>query len=83
MHTNERREVTITHFLQLFPRATVRAIFAEFLRILQISPTSRASNDATPFFYFIILIIFLAGVFVDEDSDSDVAVAESLSNLSE
>ena len=81
MHTNERREVTITHFPQLFPRATVRAIFAEFLRILQISPTSRASNDATPFFFLSFFV--LAGVFVDEDSDSDVAVAESLSNVSE
>ena len=77
MYTNERREVTITHFLQLFPRA----IFAEFLRILQISPTSRESNDATPFFFSSFFV--LAGVFVDEDSDSDVAVAESLSNVSE
>ena len=35
MHTNERGEVTTTHFLQLFPCSTIRTRFAEFLHMLQ------------------------------------------------
>ena len=34
MNTNEEREVTTTNFLQLFPRVTFRANFAEFLSFI-------------------------------------------------
>ena len=44
---NEGREVTTTHFLLLFSCVTLRANFAEFLHILQISATSWASAYAT------------------------------------
>ena len=71
MHTNERRAVTTTHFLQLFPHTTVRANFTEFLRILQISPMSWASTSSK----------VLAEIFV-EDSDFDLDVADSLSDSS-
>ena len=39
-HTDKRREVTTTHCFPLFIHATIRADFTEFLRSLQISPTS-------------------------------------------
>ena len=61
MHTNGVREITVTHFLQLFPCITHRADF-----------TSKCKHYT--------LREVLSEVFVDEHSDFDLDIAESLPN---
>ena len=81
MHTNERREVTTTQSLQLFPYATFRANFGEVLVVVfvHIFQTSWASASATHSWRFYLKCLLMRTV----DSNFDPGVADSLSNSRE
>ena len=70
MHANERREVTTTHFLQLFPCATFRGNLTDYKSVQH--------REQVPTIYTLREV--LAEVFVDEDNDFDPDVGDSLSN---
>ena len=74
MHINEGRQVTTTHFLQLFPHLTFRANSAEFLIFSNFFNMSMHGCNKFK---------VLDEVFIDEYSHFDPDIADSLSKSSQ